>query len=189
MSLLTGYYPVDARLVLDPDEWLAGGTDMGKVASVHMLNVQPVQEFLTEHATGVTPTDVRTVGVNATLAVALTDYSPKILELLTNRMSSADDYDDLNSYLLGAVHSDTYLSRVLVRPCDLYGAAVTTKHWVYVPRAVHIGPLNPVYARRLVLGSAFAVQVTGLFDTEVGGPVFFGDHANLPTLPEEEPEA
>lgn len=182
MPLDTGYYPNQAQLILDPTDYGTGGTDLGKVQSIHTASVIPQFEFLTEHATGNQNVDARMTGLQATYLIHMIDFTTDLLAVTTNNMNNGDSLIGQNNYNIGDLLSAAQTNKLLVRPITDAGAFDGAKPVAYIPRAINIAALNGVWDRRSPLTNGWVLQITALLDTDYGGPIGFGDYNDLPAL-------
>jgi hypothetical protein len=182
VSLLTGYFPADARLILSPSSYVAGGTDLGKLASIQAVDITHDMEFVNEHVSGSTLTGARMTGTRATLLVAVEDWSEALMDVLNNHTNNGTDWDGFTGYNMGDFMDDDQFSRLQVRPVDKAGAVITTKPHVYIPRAVTIRGFNPVWGRRVKHTEAFQLLITAIKHPSYATPVLYGDATTLPEI-------
>lgn len=182
MALDTGYYPDQAKLILTPTGYTSGGTDLGKVASVHTASLTPQFEFLTEHALGSTPLDARIVGLSAVYMVHMIDFSTSLLNVLLNKTNNSNKWQGFNGYNVGDILGTSQINKLLVRPVDDTGAGDATKPMLYIPRGVCISAFNAVWDRRTSHGSGWILQILALYDSTFAAPAAYGDSTTFTAL-------
>lgn len=185
MAISTGYYPAQARLILDPVDYDSGGTDLGKVLSIHTLSIEQEIEFITEHVTGGTPVDASINGVKAVYLVQMVDWTEALFGVLLNNTNATDSWQGFSGYELGALLGPAQTSKLLVRPVNDANDPDTgdlTKPMLFIPRAVQVAPFNGIWDPSAVVGAAFKLEIVALLDPTDGGPAFYGDANDFPAL-------
>ncbi|MCZ7608499.1 MAG: hypothetical protein M5U25_21140 [Planctomycetota bacterium] len=182
MALDTNYYPAQAKLILTPTNYTGGGTDLGKVASVHTASFNPQFEFLTEHGTGSIPVDARITGINVVYMLHMLDFSESLLGVLFNKTNNTDRWQGFTGYNLGALLGTSQLSKFLVMPIVDAGTVDATKPMLYIPRGVCISAFNAVWDRRAAHTSGWVLQIMALYDSTLGAPAAYGDSADFPAI-------
>lgn len=184
MALLQGYYPADARLILNPDDYTTGGTDLGKLGSIQMVDVAHEFEFINEHISGTTNTGARMIGTQATLIVHLEEFSNALIELVNNNTADGDDFDGFTGYNVGDFLAVEQYSRLQVRPVDKAGNPVSNKPHVYMPMALCLRGFNPMFGKRAKVTDGFVLLIKAFLDVDNGytTPALFGDPTTLPAI-------
>lgn len=182
MAIDSGPFPAEGRLILNPTDYNTGGTDLGLVASSHIVTHGFDTEELTEHATGSAVVDIRMLGGNVIYLMHIVEYSEDLISILFNNMNDGSDFDELNGYNIGDILPVGNTHKLLIRPILDTGVVDPNKPSCYIPRSVVTSPTNIVYDRRLPHSAGMAFQVKGLFDTTYSAPFLYGDAATLPTI-------
>lgn len=185
MAITTGYYPAQARLILNPTGFTTGGTDLGKVLSIHTSSIAQEIEFITEHGTGSVPVDASITGITVVYTVQLIDWTEALLGVITNHTNTTDRWQGTGTYKLGALLSSSQTSKLLIRPVNDANAPNSgdaTKPMLYIPRAVQIAPLTGTWDPEFPVGSGFQLQIVALYDTTLGAPAAYGDSADFPAI-------
>ncbi len=183
MALQTGLYPVEGRLILDPTTYTGNdGTDLGKLAASSLAGIDFDGHFLTKHATGYTPTDIRYTGMNCSFIFSLLHASSEVIDLMFRKTNTNDSFVGFNGYKMGAIASSSQLFSFLVRPIDDDGTVDTDKPFLYIPRGAVIKVEGLAFDKQIGHYASTAITVAALYDSTISSSFEYGDQTEFGAL-------
>lgn len=182
MAITDGAYPAEGDLILNPTNYLSGGTDLGETGSAHAVGFNKDVSLLSKAPTGSQFTDARILGLNLIYEIVLLDRSTEVMNLMFDGESGADIFEGYSSYLLGHLVDDSQTSKLLIRPDVTKTAANVDNPYLYIPRAL-VMDLGPVmFEHRGKLQAATKLTIVALWDTVRVAAFHYGDNANLAAI-------
>ena len=151
-----------------------GRVPVGRAASAHLVRIVPNVEILREQETGGHPTRVRMLGYEVVYNVKIIDYNESVMKLVLGGLSDGSAFrwgdenhpwgEDAQPIPIAIIDDDEE------RPS------------LYIPMAVHTGPITFSVGRPTLLNSELEIEVIGLFDRELGCPAVWGSVADMPEI-------
>lgn len=176
MALDTGIFVADANLILDPTNYITGGTDLGKIGSAHIVAFNKDVTMFSHVLTGSQFTEAAIYGINLVYEIILQDRSTNVMNLFFDGESGSDVFEAYSTYLPGQYVGDAQTHKLLIRPI------VATKPYLYIPRAmvIDLGPVT--WDKRDHHQQNTLLTIVALFDSVRGAAFHYGDQANLAAI-------